>query len=223
MRIAILCWGSLWWKRGEPGREIKLSPEWQDGVTPGPWNDDGPVLPVEFARVSSDGRLTLVLHPNSPGIRTYWAISWFGQLCDARENLRFREGKNCSPNNIHSITSDGKMCVEIPMEFTAARQAIADWLGHHQDINAAIWTGLPCKWMEGQTFSVGAAIDYLKSLVDDPKDKYPNKRSRACEYFTKSPPQTQTPVRQKAREVLGWSDDLPSNKSASGGATSPAR
>jgi hypothetical protein len=45
MRIAILAWGSLIWNP----RYLPLASEWVLG---------GPVLPIEFARVSADGRLT---------------------------------------------------------------------------------------------------------------------------------------------------------------------
>jgi hypothetical protein len=48
MRIAILGWGSLIWKPNG----LPMSGDWKRG---------GPVLPIEFSRVSSDGRLTLVI------------------------------------------------------------------------------------------------------------------------------------------------------------------
>lgn len=46
--IACIGWGSLIWDR----RNLDV-----DGV----WRVDGPMLPVEFARQSGDGRVTLVL------------------------------------------------------------------------------------------------------------------------------------------------------------------
>jgi hypothetical protein len=48
MKIAVLGWGSLIWQP----RELRISLPI--------WKTDGPELPVEFARVSMDGRLTLV-------------------------------------------------------------------------------------------------------------------------------------------------------------------
>lgn len=50
MKIAILGWGSLIWDK----RNLRLAGEWQVG---------GPVLPIEFSRVSGYGRLTLVIDP----------------------------------------------------------------------------------------------------------------------------------------------------------------
>jgi 1-acyl-sn-glycerol-3-phosphate acyltransferase len=57
MRIAVLGWGSLIWSPGN----LKIDRE---------WHEDGPFLPIEFARVSQDGRLTLVLFPT--GFRRAW-------------------------------------------------------------------------------------------------------------------------------------------------------
>ena len=46
MKIAVLGWGSLIW---DP-KELDANNE---------WNNDGPFLPIEFARISNNGRLTL--------------------------------------------------------------------------------------------------------------------------------------------------------------------
>jgi hypothetical protein len=151
------------------------------------------------------------LHPGSPVIRTYWAFSEFDDLCDARENLRLREGKNCSPNSVHSITKDGKIYVDIPEGFNAVRESVAKWLTLHLGIDAAVWTGLPSNWKErrpdnlAEKFSVDSAIKYLEGLRDGQNDTEKFKLAR--EYLTKAPPQTQTPVRRKALEVLRWSDN----------------
>jgi hypothetical protein len=53
----------------------------------------GPRLPIEFCRISRDGRLTLVID-ESFGVpcTTYSALSAFGDLNAAIENLRDREG-----------------------------------------------------------------------------------------------------------------------------------
>ncbi len=46
-QIAILGWGSLIWSP----RDLSMTGQWQPGPSP----------PIEFARKSADGRLTLVL------------------------------------------------------------------------------------------------------------------------------------------------------------------
>jgi len=62
MKIAYIGWGSLIWKQGS----LKLR---------GIWQSDGPYLPVEFARVSQDGRLTLVLCRGVSSVQTLWAYA----------------------------------------------------------------------------------------------------------------------------------------------------
>jgi hypothetical protein len=78
MKIAILGWGSLIWNPGE----LKTSGDWQY---------DGPHLPIEFARVSGDQRLTLVIRPNSKKVKTLYTTSSFSDLQSAIENLQIRE------------------------------------------------------------------------------------------------------------------------------------
>jgi hypothetical protein len=69
------------------------------------FSQGGPVLPIAFSRVSGDGRLTLVIDPQSEGerlpsnkagrdVETRYAVSTFPQtdLNRAIKNLRKREG-----------------------------------------------------------------------------------------------------------------------------------
>jgi len=82
MKIAILAWGSLIWDK----RDLQITDKWNKG---------GVVLPIEFARISLDDRLTLVVTEQyGTDIETYWAISKFSELKDAINNLREREGTN---------------------------------------------------------------------------------------------------------------------------------
>ena len=79
MRVACLAWGSLVW---DP-RGLALAP---------PWYEDGPNVPVEFARQSGGHRLTLVLGHSFQVVPSLWAWMDVGDLDDAVESLREREG-----------------------------------------------------------------------------------------------------------------------------------
>ena len=60
MKIACLGWGSLIWDpRDLPAQE---------------WQNDGPRLPIEFSRVSKDGRVTLVVDVAGRSVPTLWTL-----------------------------------------------------------------------------------------------------------------------------------------------------
>ncbi len=75
MKIAILGWGSLIWNSGELKTKFTQ------------WTEDGPLLPIEFARKSSGGRLTLVLYKDAKPVKTLWNISESEDLEGAICNL----------------------------------------------------------------------------------------------------------------------------------------
>lgn len=183
MEIAIIGWGSLIWCPG--ALQIKSC-----------WHRDGPPLPIEFARISLDQRLTLVIHPGSKDQRTLWATALSQELEAVRANLRDREGT--SPQLIHSATAAGEFSDGVSAEL---RKAIAEWLRLHRDIDACVWTGLTSNWREKKKadFSVSSAIQHLKTLPEPA-------RPRAQEYVQNTPAQIQTPARAATREQLGWVD-----------------
>ncbi len=81
MKIAVLAWGSLIW---EP-RNLQTATGFVLL---------GPVLPIEFSRVSGGNRLTLVIdEANGAPCRTYVAQSAYADLDNALLNLWLREGK----------------------------------------------------------------------------------------------------------------------------------
>jgi len=79
MKIACLGWGSLIWNPGS----LLIRRE---------WFNDGPLLPIEYSRISNDGRLTLVITENVKPIRTLWALMATEDLAEAKKSLKEREG-----------------------------------------------------------------------------------------------------------------------------------
>ncbi len=182
--IAVIGWGSLIWS---PGRL-----ELQSG-----WRRDGPLLPVEFARVSQDGRLTLVIVESDEvdEQRALWALSGFSDIESAIENLRARER-----TTMEWIGNwDGQ-----PKPRTDIEGKIAGWC-EERTLEGAVWAALPPRDKNGNKGKVmphAEAIKYLNDLDGDC-------RERAKEYIQKAPNQINTKMRQLVRSQLGWLD-LPS-------------
>ncbi len=81
MKTAILGWGSLLWQPKDLQFDKEIG-----------WSENGPMLPIEFARISKDGRLTLVITKDVKEVKTYFAISNYKTLEEAVLNLAVREG-----------------------------------------------------------------------------------------------------------------------------------
>lgn len=189
MHIAIIGWGSLIWCPGN----LRIRTRWRC---------DGPILPVEFARISRDGRLTLVIHDGAEPQQTYWALSAFDDLEVAKRNLKEREKAN--GKHIHYLTLDGKSASAVT---PVVRQRIHDWLVGQKDVDAAVWTGLPTNWQDKRdqkVFTVDDALEYVGALESE-RDRLSDLCDRIHEYVCNTPPQIQTLVRNRLREH-GWQD-----------------
>ena len=127
MKIACLGWGSLIWKP----ESLLIRRE---------WFADGPFLPIEFARQSKDGRLTLVITNTAKPIRTLWALMATDDLEIAKKALLNREGipESKLNNFIVKIKSDEITNDDI-------KSAIKDW-AINLKLDAVIWTNLPPKF-----------------------------------------------------------------------------
>ena len=93
--IAILGWGSLIWQP----KELELDKEFG-------WKEDGPTLPIEFARISKDGRLTLVITENGTKVPVLYALSNYQNLDEAVLNLAVREGSGRRSIRSYDKTKD---------------------------------------------------------------------------------------------------------------------
>lgn len=182
MKIAIIAWGSLVW---DP-RTLQIV---------GNWSNNGPTLKIEFSRVSTDGRLTLVIDPdNGEEVKTYCAQSKRNDLGDAIADLRDREGTTRKRIGFVDLISGTNSKAEFPEQVDVFNN-IQIWC-RSQNYGAAVWTALPAQFKEqtNMDFSVDNVITYLKNL---PKST----RENALKYIRNAPQEIVTPVRRKIEEL----------------------
>jgi len=181
MKIAVLGWGSLIWDQ----RDLKLNDVWKN---------NGPLLPVEFARISNDGRLTLVLREGSKSINVLWNLMNLDSLEEARENLKEREGV---PNiarigfvNLINNTSQSR--------YDHVTSVIVEW-AEKNSIDAVIWTDLGVKFKDSINldFNHMNVISYLENLPSE-------KKTNAKKYIVNAPEQIATELRGHIQEKMNW-------------------
>ena len=186
MKIAILGWGSLIWQP----KELKFD----ENIG---WKENGPVLPIEFARISKDGRLTLVITPNGTEVPTLYSVSSFDTIDLAVLNLAVREGSGRKSIGYYNKTKDEFSPIEFPY-----KDNIKNWI-QTSDFDAVIWTNLPEKWDITENKAVIKTIDpndrinYLQNLKG-------SESALAEEYIRNTPKQIATKYRTQILKTLGW-------------------
>jgi hypothetical protein len=178
--IACIGWGSLIWDR----RNLDVD---------GEWRADGPMLPVEFARQSGDGRVTLVLVQGFVPVPTLWSGFNSANLATARESLRQREGVPRSrAGDLIANWRRGENPIAEP------DAAISAW-GARMDLEGAVWTNLPPKFggIDGRVPTVNEVVAYLRTLEG-------SVRTAAEEYVRRAPRQIATTYRGAIERALGW-------------------
>lgn len=184
MLIACIAFGSLVWKP-EP---MQLASGWMA---------DGPVLPLEFARVGDKGELSVVACPQGRPCPTRWALLEVADLARAREALRRREQiRPHRPEWVGSLdlrTAGGQGDGD-----RASEPRIARWL-RRQWVDAAVWTALPPRiaGQDGRFPSCDEAIAYLDGLAGEVRD-------HARDYVRRTAVEIDTPYRRAAERRLGW-------------------
>ena len=184
MKIAIVAWGSLVW---DP-RELRTAAKFAA---------DGPLLPIEFCRISNDARLTLTVDETFGAVcKAYSAPSGLDNLNAAIENLQARERMTNARAVGFVEMASGKQsdfAMESHPQVVATIGAWAELAGY----DAAIWTALKSNFGDsgkgGEPFSLTAAIRYLETLEGDDPEKF----ARALAYIRKAPPEVETPVREE--------------------------
>jgi hypothetical protein len=180
-RIACIGWGSL-------------VNEWGSLPCNGVWADDGPVIPVEFARESQDGRMTLVICPGIAKVGTYWTILNVADLPTARDCLGLREYPSATPRWIAANIGfcDLSGCAKFGQE----ADTIEEW-AKEKRLRGAVWTNLTYgfKSSRGVMPTSDAVIAHIEALDEAAREK-------ALRYVKMAPPQTDTIFRQKIRQTF---------------------
>src|SRR5271166_163592 len=204
MKIAILGWGSLVW---DPD---SLKDHLEDN---GKFEQRGPKLPLEFSRISQDGRLTLVIDKDhGVEVPTRVAISTRSVLNDAMTDLWIREMRFPGErSDAEQRSKDGRIgytdtgenaSINLPedklhpdhQDHQLAYDRIMPWL-KTSGFDAVVWTALTSNYKEKRQrdFSADDAVNYLHNLPEEA-------RERAFDYIRKAPKEVETRLRILIRD-----------------------
>ena len=173
--IVCLGWGSLIWDPDTLAVDL-------------PWRDDGPEIRMEYARVSRDKRLTLVLGEGFKAVRSLWAPMMVTDASEAMDNLRVREG------TARRYIGTWKLGNRSPKN----NPGLANW-AHAKRAAYVIWTALPPKYKgeNGRIPTVEEALEHMTNLRG-------KSRQSAETYVRRTPFSIRTPYRQAFEETFGW-------------------
>lgn len=183
MTIVCLGWGSLVWDPcGLPLR--------------GSWQTTGPLLPIEFARKSRDGRITLVIVDDTPLVPVPWSSLNVSSLDEARHALAKREGIQAK-NFERSI---GAWSASFATTHAEAA-TIAAW-AKSIGLKGVVWTALKARFpgASGKP-TCDQVITYLTRPTGDT-------RTQAETYVRRAPAEIVTPYRAEIERQLGWTFTL---------------
>lgn len=182
VKICCLGWGSLIWNpRGLP--------------VCGGWSTDGPALPLEFARVSTDGRVTLVICSVPHRVPALWARLEVRDLDSAKRVLANREEMEES----QIARSIGFCDLLSERAYGCYAGDIGSW-AKTKELDSVVWTNLKCGFQDsrGVLPSAEQVLEHLRTLDDSGS-------AAAEEYIRKAPRQIDTPYRREMEREFGWS------------------
>lgn len=165
----------------------------------GDFRSNGPILPIEFSRVSKDGRVTLVIDPTAAEIQTHWIPLRASTYMEAVSELGIREKiepamwlrwvglETRAGDTFRQGESDSRV-----------RRSIETWL-ERQTLDGVVWTALPFRGPNGEAErpSCDRLLDHLNSLEGEA-------RRRAEEYIRRAPESVRTSNRNRFEASLGW-------------------
>ena len=179
-----MAWGSLIWNPGS----LHILDGWRPG---------GPTLPIEFSRISDNGRLTLVIDEAcGVPVPTRFALSAFDDAEEAVVDLQRREGAPSS-SGVGIVDFTGAASNERALKkHPRTAEVIRSW-ARQQAVDTVLWTAIRPRFAErtGSAFSVDAAMRYLAALPDP-------LRTMALDYIRNAPAEVVTPVRTRVQAVF---------------------
>lgn len=191
--IVCLGWGSLIWNPGSLPLKVASNPL---------WSRNGPCLPIEFARKSQDGRITLVITREAKPIQVFYAVmdvpSIRGNGIDcARQALANREaGKDIPPERIDEFVGHWSANSESDHCEVVVIREWAEQLGHE----GVVWTALPSNFEDETKMELNSnnVVSYLKCLRER------GKATEAEKYVRLTPAPIRTEIRSEIERELGW-------------------
>jgi len=191
-KVVVLGWGSLIW---DP-RDLMIEKK--------EWENDGPQLPIEFARISTDKRLTLVIYePYFEHVHSIKPVLWNRLTTDdfdeAVNNLMMREKMSNKERigfiNLIDNTSNSRS--------DRVSDIIRHWM-EQKGIKVCLWTDLASNFFEKtkSEYSLENAKKYIKSNLLYKADL----TVKAINYIINTPKQIETINRQKLLSFI--TDDL---------------
>lgn len=179
MKIGILGWGSLIWNPGN----LKLMDKWRE---------DGPSLPIEFARISNDGRITLVITESSKPVQVLWNVLDTNSLEEARNMLKERE----KTPNLNRIGFINLITNEQQSKKNEVANTVSNW-AKKTELDSVIWTDLGVKFQDQLGFPLN--IENIKQYLGNLDQM---KFSVAIEYILNTPKQIQTDYRFEIEKYI---------------------
>lgn len=172
MKIACLGWGSLIWDpRNLPGQG---------------WQNDGPLLPIEFSRISKNGRVTLVVDREAWPVPTLWTLL-------ATENLESGIAQLAAREEVERLGAIGRWPNN---ENNPAHGTIAEW-AQEKAVDGVVWTALKpgLQGARGMRPSLGDILGHIGTLKGSAREK-------ATEYVRRAPKQIATEWREAIQQAM---------------------
>ena len=147
-KIVYLGWGSLLWNY----KDLKIDD----------WQQIDLQLPLEFSRMSQDGRLTLVIDEKNGAINKIWSTQAHYKNIDIAINALKKREKTLK--SAISYINLPKKRYRIRNTSPKLTQEIVMW-ALKEKIDVIIWTDLSSNWQQirGKEYSIEDALQYFKS------------------------------------------------------------